>query len=190
MKVLRFAFVLAFVIGFVVLGMNGTAWAGKLGSGYQSPAASGSGVGPGLVPRPLGTTNSKKNIQTIKPIIPNTGGDQPTTVGSCATVLIESAPANVTYTASVVPEKDLAKVLPGKLRSCGIKITATSSKNLDARAQVCFPILPGKAVFGGYYWDGTKWVETTLDKVTDSRQSCVDIPTTVANLTYAALFNK
>jgi hypothetical protein len=212
-KIIRIVVVLAFLIAIVALGMKGTAWAGKLGAGNQSPAASGYDQGSHVGSRQVGT------VATTNLIIPITGG-QETTVGSCATVLINSAPADVSYISlvfvyppdqngfltywdgtqwvrakSVLPFTDLAEVHPGTMMSCGIKIDATPIDNLGAEVQVCFPIPPNQTGYA-YYWDSTLvvtatlegWVKTTLEA--KDNQSCVNIPASAGNPAFAALFDK
>ena len=180
MKVLRFVFVLAFLVGFVAIGMNGTAWASKVGSSYQSPVANGNSQGLPVPARPQGTVN------TTGPVVPLTDG-QTITVGSSATVLVESGLAGVSYTGSVVADTDLPTGFKGNLLSSGIKIDASQGTTLGAPVTVSFPIPPGKTGFA-YYWDGSQWVKTTLE-VQDG-QSSVVIPAGAPNPTFAALFDK
>lgn len=184
-KILRLVFVLAFIAIFVALGTNGTTWASKLNAGNQAPALSVPDNDLAGRKRPDGTGGYKNH-----PVIPITGGHQ-FTVGSCATIFIDNAPNGVNYTASVVPENDLAKELPGHLKSCGIKIEAIPSQYLGTKAKVCFPVLLSKNVYG-YYWNGAKWMKTTAsyDEAKDGRNSCVDIPKDSGNLTFAALFDQ
>ncbi|MCJ7585647.1 MAG: hypothetical protein MUO30_12880, partial [Anaerolineales bacterium] len=169
-KIIRIVVVVAFLIAIVALGMKGTAWAGKLITVNQSPAASGYDRVSNVGSRPQGS------VTTPNLIIPVTGGEL-ATIGSCATVLINSAPADVSYISlvfvyppdqdgfltywdgtqwvkakSVLPFTDLANVLPGTMMSCGIKAEATPINNLGAEVQVCFPIPPDQTGFA-YYWD-------------------------------------
>jgi hypothetical protein len=208
-KIIRIVVVVAFLIAIVALGMKGTAWASKLGAGNQSPAASGQ------QPRPrLAGTGGESPL-----IIPVTGGEV-ATIGSCATVLINSAPADVSYISlvfvyppdqtgyltywdgtqwvrakSVLPFTDLANVLPGMMMSCGIKAEATPINNLGAEVQVCFPIPPDQTGFA-YYWDSTLVVTATLEgwvKTTleaKDNLSCVNIPASAGNPAFAALFDR
>ncbi len=179
-KIIRILVVVAFMLAVVVLGMKNTVWADRLAGSNPSAAAVGSNQASPLGSRPQGTVETgDQNV----PVVPG----QTVTVGSCASILIKSAPAGVAYTASVVDETQLSKEFPGNLVSCGVQIKASPGTNLGAEAQVCFPIPPDKAGFA-YYWDGTKWVKTTLE-VKDN-QSCVMVPSTAGNPAFAALFDK
>ena len=175
----RSVFVLALTIGFVAVGMNGTAWAAKLDAGDQSPAVNGHDQGLSVSVRPDWT------VITTNPIIPITG-DETIVVGRCATVLIVPTTTDVSYTASVAPSTFPAQGLPGNLMSCIIKIEATPGRYLNADIMVCFPVLPKKTSFA-YYLD-TKWEKARRE--TNNGNSCVDIPTTSGSLVFAALFDK
>ena len=187
-KFIRIAAVLAFLLAIVALGMQGTAWASKLGDNNPAPAANVPDQGLSVVSRPAGTvTTGNTNVPLIV--------GQNVAVGSCAMVLLNSGATNVQYTASAVDESAFSLAFPGngfpsRLESCLITITGTpvpSDKKLDATLQVCFPIAPTENGFA-YYWDGTQWVKTTL--AAKNLQSCIDIPTTVPDPLYTAMFNK
>jgi len=181
-KIIRIMLVLAFLIVLVALGMRGTAWASKLGSENQSPAANRLDQGLSAAARPKGT------VHTGNPNVTLTVG-QTVTVGSCATVELKSAPPDIKYTASTESKNNLSKYYPGNLISCLIKIHAipADNKSLGAELQVCFPILPPETGFT-YYWDGTQWVKTT--PVVKEGYSCINVPTSAPNPLYTAMFDK
>jgi len=187
-KLIRIAAVLAFLLAIVALGMQGTAWASKLGDNNPAPAASVPNQGLPVAARPAGTVNTGN---TNVPLIVG----QNVAVGSCAIVLLQTAAPNVQYTASAVDQSAFSVAFPGNgfpsgLGSCLIKIEGLpvpSDKSLDATMQVCFPIPPTKNGFA-YYWDGTKWVKTTL--AAKNLQSCIDVPSTVPDPLYLAMFNQ
>jgi hypothetical protein len=187
-KLIRIAAVLVFLIVIVALGMQGTAWASKLGVNNPAPAANVPNQGLPLVSRPAGTvTTGNTNVPLIV--------GQNVAVGSCAMVLLETAAPNVQYTASAVDEGAFSVAYPGNgfpsgLGSCLIKIDGLpvpSDKKLDATMQVCFPIPPTKNGLA-YYWDGTKWVKTVL--APKDLQSCIDVPTSAPDPLYIAMFNQ
>jgi len=178
-KIIRVVAVLALLGAVVVLGMQGTAWASKLVSADPRSASGGAGQGPELASRPQGT------VVTTPLSVPLTSG-QAAIVGSCATVLVRSAPSGVSYTASVVPQADLPATLPGNLVSCAIKVQAVTSATLGAETLVCWPLLPTQAGFA-YYYDGSKWVKTASQ--TSSNQVCANVvPSTAPNPAFVAVF--
>ena len=177
---IRLLLALALFAAMVVAGIGAPSWADKLGLGAAAPAASGQKSSPPAGGRPQGTA------ETTSPVV-QLVSDQLATVGSCATVLVKSAPADVQYTASVVSGDSLAATLPGTLLSCGIKVEATPGATLGAVTEVCFPIPLDQAGFA-YYWNGTTWVKTTLDP--KDSQSCVDVPASAGNPAFAGLFDK
>jgi len=182
-KVIRIVVVLAFLIAIVALGTRGTAWAGKLDSGNQSPAASGYDQGSYVGARPNGTVVTGGEVVLIE--------DVWVTVGSCADVLLESAPQDIIYTAWAEESNNFSsQYYPGNLKSCLIEIEADPDYQPGgAEVTVCFPIPPNEKGYA-YYWDriGGVWVKTTL--VAKDNQSCVNIPANAWNPAFAAMFDK
>jgi len=178
---IRLLLALALFAAIVFAGIGAPAWADKLNIGAQAPAASGLQADLPVGIRPQGSVVTTGEVVTLT-------SDQVTTVGSCATVLVKTAAADIIYTAYVVPEEVLPKDLPADLISCAIKIEAKPGTTLGAEVQVCFPIPPSKA---GFAYDSpliTQWVKTTLEA--EGGQSCVTIPATTASPAFAGLFDK
>ncbi len=171
----------------LIAGVSAPAWAGTINLGTAAGGPSGA---PAVLPfagRPQGT------VTTGAGLIPVTG-DGPVTVGSCATVWVKSPPADVSYTASVVPESELPTPFPpgvpppASLVSCAIKIEAVTSADLGAETLVCWPLLPAQSGFA-YYYDGSEWQKTTSQ--TSDGQVCANfVPGTAPNPAFAAVFDK
>jgi len=178
---LRILLALALFAGIVAVGVSGTAWADKLNVGAGAPVSSAQGAGQSIDSRPAGTVQTNPHIFKI-PV------RQKVTVGSCTTVSISSAPANVRYTASVVSSSALHMDLPGKLVSCVVKIVATpATASIGTDVQVCFPVGPTQAAYA-YFYDGSNWNKTTV-ALKDS-QSCVTVPAKTGSPVFSALFDR
>jgi hypothetical protein len=190
-KLLRIVLVLIGLAGLTVIGVQGAAWADKLGIGGPGPAAGAAVAGlpaanlpQQILPapaRPQGT------VITVPPVVNITPG-QLAIVGNCATAFTASAPAGVTFTATVVDATALPGPIPGTLLSCGVRIDAKPVLTaLLAEIEVCFPIPPTKTAFAQHH-DQTQWLKTTEE--IKNGQSCVTLPVNDPNPTFTALFGQ
>lgn len=177
---IRFLVALALFAAIVIAGLGAPAWADKLDLGARSPAAGGLQSNLPVGSRPQGTVPIGGEVVTLT-------SDVIATVGSCATVLVKSAPAGVVYTASVVPQDVLPRELPGKLISCAIKVEAQPGATLGAEVEVCFPIPPSTTGFAHEH-DGTQWATSTV--AATGGQACVAVPAIAGTPSFAALFDK
>jgi hypothetical protein len=173
---------LAICAAIFIAGIGAPAWADRLNLGDQAPAASGPPSNLPAASRPRGT------VVTGNPNVTLVAG-QTTTVGSCATVILNNAPADFNYVASAVSKNEFTKSYPGTLNSCLIKVRVVpaSNKTMGADVQACFPLAPTQTGFT-YYWDGTQWVKTVL-AVTNG-MSCIDVPNTAPSPLYTAMFSQ
>jgi hypothetical protein len=180
-KIIRVLIVIAGLVIVGVLGMQGVAWAARLGIGGPAPAAGAPVLGLPAAARPQGT------VITVPTVVEITPGAL-VIIGNCATAFTASVPAGVGYTATVVDQTELPLEFPGNLLSCGVRIDATPiSPFLDTEIQVCFPIPPTKTA-SAYQHDITQWVKTTQE--VSNGQSCVTIPVLDPNPTFTALFQQ
>ncbi len=201
-KYLQILIVVAFFVILLVISISASAWTNRLTAGKALPTSSvvGSSQQTGnsfaalqLLPssntssliqpttsRPQGTVITTNPVVTLSPGVT-------VTVGSCATVLVQSASAGKIYTAAVIPETNLGQVFPGQLLSCGIEIEASQGSTVGTQIQICFPI-PPSSTGSTYYWNGTSWVKTLL--APNAGQSCVVVPTTAPNPLFVALFSQ
>jgi hypothetical protein len=190
-KLLRIVLVFIGLAGLTVIGVQGAAWADKLGIGGPGPAAVAAVQGlPAAIgaqqvlpaaARPQGTVITVPPVVDIKP-------GQLAIVGNCATAFTASAPAGVTFTATVVDSTALPGPVPGTLLSCGLRIDARpASAALGAEIQVCFPIPPTKTAVASHH-DLTQWVKTT--QAVTNGQSCVAVPVSDPNPAFTALFEQ
>ncbi len=190
-KVLRIVLVLVGLAGLTVIGIQGAAWADRLGIGGPAIAAGASVQGmpaaalsqPVLpaAARPQGTVIT---VPTVVDIVPGSL----VIVGNCATAFTTSAPAGVTFTATVVDSTALPGPFPGTLLSCGVRIDAKPVITaLLAEIEVCFPIPPTKTALAQHH-DQTQWLKTTEE--IKNGQSCVTLPVNDPNPTFTALFEQ
>ncbi len=200
-KAIRFLVVLAGFAIIAVIGIQGPAWASRLGIGgpaasvgtsaqtltiVAAPAQDQLAVGaPDLglpeAPRPQGTVPLPPPTVTITP-------GSKAIVGSCATAFMTSAPEGVVYTATVVDQTLLPGPFPGTLAGCGIRIDAQPiSATLGAEIQVCFPIPPTKTALA-YHHDLQQWVKTAAQ--VQNGESCVMVPVGDPNPAFSALFEQ
>ncbi len=190
-KVMRVLIVIAGLAIIVVLGMQGVAWAEKLGIGGPAPAAGASVQGLPVIgapqavepaaARPMGTVIT---VPTVVDIVPGSL----VIVGNCATAFTVSIPEGITFTATVVDPTELPANLPGALLSCGIRVDAKPvSTTLGAEIELCFPIPPTKTALA-YDHDVEQWVKTA--EAVSNGQSCVKLAVDNPNPTFAALFQQ
>lgn len=200
-KGIRIVLVLVGLAVIGVLGMQGVAWAQRLGIGGLAPAVGASvqglpaaslpqqalptanvpAPGPLAESRPQGTVIT---VPTVVDIIPG----QMAIVGNCGTAFTTSAPAGVTYTATVVDSTTLPGPLPGTLLSCGVRIDAKPAITaLLTEMEVCFPIPPTKTALAQHH-NQTQWLKTTEE--IKNGQSCVTLPVDDPNPTFTALFEQ
>jgi hypothetical protein len=185
---IRIAVALAFCAAILVAGAGAPAWADNLTFG---PAADGPSAPPAVLPmaeRPAGT------VPTGAAVIPITG-DGPVTVGSCATVWVKAPPADVSYTAFVVPESELPTPFPAQepppaavVVTCAVKIEAVTSTDLGSDTLVCWPLLDTTEGYA-YYWDGSAWQRAASQ--TSDNQVCANVvPGSGPNPAFAVVFSK
>jgi hypothetical protein len=186
---IRIAVALVFCAAILVLGAGAPAWADNLNLARPSGGPSGQ---PAVLPmaesRPPGTVGTSPNL------IPITGTG-PVTVGSCATVWVKSPPADVSYTASVVPESELPTPFPAQeppppavVVTCAIKIEAVTSTDLGSDTLVCWPLLNTTAGFA-YYWDGSAW-QKAASQTSDNEVCANVVPGSGPNPAFAVVFSK
>lgn len=179
-KFIRVILVVVALVVMVAIGMRGTAWADRLTPGSVEPAGLHLQNQP-AASRPQGTVITGPTVVAVTP-------GQRVAVGSCATVFTATAPAGVTFTATVVDATTLPGAFPGALVGCGIRIDAMPvSGTLGAEVEVCFPVGPTITAFGHHY-DGTNWLKTA--EALASGQSCVKVPLNDPNPSFAALFQQ
>jgi hypothetical protein len=190
-KAIRIVLVLLGLAAIVLIGVQGAAWAHKLGIGGPAIAAGASVQGmpaaelsqPVLpaAARPQGTVITAPTVVAITP-------GSLVIVGNCATAFTASAPAGVTFTATVVDSTALPGPFPGTLLSCGIRIDAKPvTIALLTEIEVCFPIPPTKTALAQHH-DQTQWLKTTEE--IKNGQSCVTLPVNDPNPTFTALFGQ
>ena len=108
-------------------------------------------------------------------------------MGSCTTVLIETAAEGVTYTATIVSSEALPLKWPGGLMSCVVRIDAKPAISMGTDVRICFPIPPTKAGFA-YYNDGSVYIKTALEPA--DGMSCVIVPAAADDIVFSAMFDK
>ena len=172
-KMIRVLLVLFFLVGFVAIGMNGTAWADKLNIGASPQVASEQGA---AVERLEGTVDTTPPFfQTQQPGV--------FTIGSIATWTLDHVAGNIVYSASVTTEQGLPKNVPSPLLTSPIKLMVEVGKTLGVVEKVCFPVPPGKNGVANY-WNGKAWVKTDITK---NNQACVTVPASALNPSYTVL---
>jgi len=179
-KTIRVVLALAFLVAIVAVGMNGTAWADKLGAGNQAPAAAGNPAVGALVQPPAGTVETTGGGGRA-PSKEGTGpaGPQPIVIGSIATVLGLEGGGDVTVE---LFEGDLPGDLPGYVE--GTALVLTCDGDTFCGAEVCYKVGPDSTA-SAHYWDGAQWVEATTE-VTDGL-ACMTIPAGIGQPVYTAL---
>ncbi|MFZ5878373.1 MAG: hypothetical protein ACOY0R_03290 [Chloroflexota bacterium] len=176
MKTLRILAILSLLAVVVLAGLNGTAWAGKLNASDPAPAAADSAD----LPRAEGTGRTTRT--TTDPI------QKPIVVGSVA--LVQPQAGCQLYVTLLEDKEDFPidfpaeETYPGELIE-GAVIQLTCVGNRFCGATVCYNVGPD-AKERAYYWDGTTWIQSTIE-IKDGL-ACVYVPEDAPNPTFTALF--